>query len=79
MPYSEDEDDMYFSDYLLCDIIKKIVDFTENICGANSIILYSVPYAIKFYERNGFEPFKEYMVSSDDSYLNECEPMWLQL
>lgn len=79
IPYSKDEDDICFSDYLLCLIIKEIVDFTENICGANSIILYSVPYAINFYERNGFELFREYMLSSDDNYLNGCEPMWLQL
>jgi hypothetical protein len=77
--YSEDDEDYLLSDSLLCIVIKEIINITENICGANNIILYSVPYAINFYERNGFEPFKEYMISSDDMYLNGCLPMLLKL
>lgn len=79
MQYSKDDDEYLLSDNLLCSVIKEIIGITENICGASNIILYSVPYTIEFYKRNGFEPFREYMISSDDMYLNGCLPMLLKL
>lgn len=80
MKFSEqDEDDDMFSDQILCEIINKIVEITELHISARSIILYSVPKAKNFYLRNGFEPFSEYMISSDDLYLKDCIPMWFKL
>ena len=73
------EDDDMFSDQILCEIISKIVGITEAYISARSIILYSVPKAKSFYERNGFEAFVEYMLSSDDMYIKDCIPMWFQL
>lgn len=76
--FQDDEEDM-FSDQILCEIIYKIVEITEKYISATSIILYSVPKAVNFYKRNGFELFEEYMVSNDDMYLKDCVPMWFQL
>ena len=53
MQYSEDIEDGSFSDILFSDVIGFIYDFTENYCGADKIILYSVPDAKSFYIRNG--------------------------
>lgn len=78
IPYSDDDDDT-FATHLLCFIIKEITKITEETCGASSIILYSVPYAKKFYSDIGFEPFEEYMVSNADMYLKGCRPMWFKL
>ena len=75
----DDEDDMLFSDHILCEIIYKIVEITEKYISATSIILYSVPNAVSFYKRNGFELFEEYMVTSNELYLKDCIPMWFQL
>ena len=79
MQYSKDDKDYFLSDSLLSIVIKEIINITENVCGANNIILYSVPYTIDFYERNGFEPFKEYMISNDDMFLDGCLPMLIRL
>lgn len=76
---NENEDDDMFSDHILCEIISKIVGITEKYISARSILLYSVPKAKNFYERNGFEAFEEYMLSNDDIYLKDCIPMWFQL
>ena len=35
-------------------MISKIYEFTEEICGADKVILYAVPKARNFYEKNGF-------------------------
>lgn len=68
MLYEKDNDEK-FSEILFSKIIKDIYNITENYCGASHIILYSVPYAIKFYKDIGFEDFEEYMISNDDKYL----------
>ena len=53
--------------------------FTDTYCGANKIILYSVPDAVKFYERSGFKPFENYMLQSNERYLEGCIPMYFDL
>lgn len=79
MPYSEDIEDGSFSDILFSDVIGFIYDFTENYCGADKIILYSVPDAKSFYIRNGFTEFMEYMLKSESWFLDGCVPMYLDL
>lgn len=79
MQFTKDIEDGVLSDYLLCSIIKDINIFTEKLCGAGHITLYSVKDAETFYERNGFENFKKYMKQNDDRYLDGCIPMFFKL
>lgn len=65
-----------FSKLLLDTIICEIIaDFTENICGANRVILYSVPDAVDFYKRSGFIDFHQSFITDDSYYLSECIPL----
>lgn len=78
IPFSQD-DDFTLSDYIFCSVISKIYDFTENECGADKIILYSVPKAENFYRKNGFIRFHEFMLKSESMFLNGCIPMYMDL
>lgn len=76
---SKEDKDFTLSDLAFCKIIEEINNFSSNVCGAENIILYSVPKAVNFYKRNGFTNFEDYMIKNDERYLRGCEPMWLRL
>ena len=76
---SEDADEGNLSDMLFSDIISYIYDFTDNQCGADKIILYSVPNAKNFYQRNGFCEFQEFMKPSTSWFTDGCIPMYMDL
>lgn len=77
--FSDEIDDGCLSNMILYEIINDIMDFTDNYCGADKIILYSTPQAIEFYEKCGFQKFTEFMVKSEDLYLDGCVPMYMDL
>ena len=52
-----------------------IPDFTDNICGASRIILYSTPEAVGFYKSSGFEEFFKDFLINNSSYLEGCTPL----
>ena len=79
LPYSEDADEGNLSDMLFSDVISYIYDFTDNQCGADKIILYSVPDARSFYIRNGFCEFREFMKPSESWFTDDCEPMYMDM
>ena len=59
--------------------IDDIADIAQNVVGAQVAILYSVPSASTFYERNGFEPFHSSMTQDKDPFLEDCLPMYMIL
>ncbi len=79
MKHYPEEDHFYFSDQVLCDLIRICYNISENTIGAEYIILYAVPDAVKFYTRNGFKEFSEFMVPDNTRFLNECIPMYMRL
>lgn len=76
--YSPD-DNLTLSDYIFCNVISRIYDFTENECGADKVILYSVPKAENFYIKNGFIRFQDFMLKSESMFLDGCIPMYMDL
>lgn len=52
-----------------------IRDFTDNICGASRIILYSAPSAVGFYKNASFIDFNEDFVTDGSNYLEGCIPL----
>lgn len=79
LPYSAEKEDGTFSDYIFRFVISKIYEFTEEICGADKVILYAVPKAKNFYEKNGFTVFPPFMLQSESRFLEGCIPMYLDL
>lgn len=78
IPFSQD-DSFTLSDYIFCNVISRVYDFTEKECGADKIILYSVPRAENFYIKNGFIRFQEFMLKSESMFLDGCIPMYMDL
>lgn len=79
IPYSTNREDGNLSDTLFDNVIGYIYSFTDNCCGADKVILYSVPNAENFYKRNGFKRFENFMLQSTSLFLDGCVPMYLSL
>lgn len=77
--FDETDEHFYFSDMLFAEILQKCREITEEYIGAEYVILYSVPTAKHFYERNFFKDYSEFMQSDHYQYLNDCVPMYMQL
>lgn len=75
----KENENLTYGDVFLANVISSIADFTDNICGGECIVLYSVPEAEHFYKRNYFQNLKSFM-SPDQSIVNEdCVPMFYML
>ncbi len=79
LPQDRKEKHYYFSDRVLCELIRCCNDITERIIGAEYIVLYSVPEAVSFYRRNGFKEYDKFMNSDNIRFLEGCTPMYLVL
>lgn len=75
--YSDDKEDGCLSNIILDHIIGTIFDFTDNVCGANFITLYSTEEGYEFYKRNGFGDFIEMAMKSNDRFTEGCYPMYM--
>lgn len=77
--YDDMDEHFYFSDMVLCEVLKKCRYISDEIVGAKYIILYSVEDAVHFYERNLFKTYTEFMSQDKIRYLNGCIPMYMEL
>lgn len=68
----------YISDYMLCSVVDRIVGICRNSCAVQYIMLFSTYDAIRFYKRNKFKEFNQFM-KNNDSYIEYCQPMYLPL
>ena len=73
------DEDFNFSDLMLCEIMKRLLEISENVISFDYILLYSVPDAVSFYERNGFSKFDEFMEKDSYIYIDGCVPMFFVL
>lgn len=77
--YDETDEHFYFSDKVFCELLKICRDISQDVIGARYIVLYSVPDAVRFYKRNMFEIYTEYMSKDKTTFLNDCVPMFMEL
>jgi len=79
LPYAKDPSEGNLSDSIFSFIASQVEDFTEKQCGAEHIVLYSLPSAKNFYLRNGCRTFTELMQPNGDMFLEGCIPMFFIL
>ena len=80
MPYSESSSKYEtLSSVLFTKYIFDIKEIANKICGAEKIILYSVPNAFNFYKNARFKKFQKYMNKDESSRLDGCIPMFFSL
>ena len=75
IPYDDSDADYKVSDHIFCKIIERLEIISESTLYFECIILYSVPGAVSFYKRNGFEDFSDYMAPDKYRYIEGCTPM----
>lgn len=73
------DEDFNFSDLMLCEVMKKLIEISEESISFDYVLLYSVPDAVKFYKRNGFYEFTEFMEKDSYHYIEKCVPMFFKL
>lgn len=59
--------------------LMEVVDGITDVCGASHVVLYSVPDAVKFYERNGFRKFVTLMTQPSNHEIDGCVAMFINL
>ena len=64
---------------MLCEVLKKLIEISEEAISFDYILLYSVPEAVNFYRRNGFYEFTEFMKKDSYNYIDGCIPMFFTL
>lgn len=79
MPYSSDKADGCISNFILSSVIADCMDFTDNICGADIIILYSTNEGYDFYSKSGFIDFPDSSIRNEKSDLDGCIPMYRRI
>ena len=79
LPYSPEKEKLSLSDVMFDYMISYMFDLSHTKIGAAKIVLYSVPQAINFYKRHGFRKFGSTMYGDEGYYVDNCEPMYLDL
>ena len=81
MPYYEDmgEDHCYLSDLIMSSVISHIRTIDEEYALVDYIVLYADKNAERYYERNGFGHYSEYMIKENKMETNENIPMYMAL
>ena len=89
--YRPDVAHLYLSDMMIQDVISLLANIATQTVAAKYLIAYSLPTAEKFYRRNGFKAFSEYIstipstdkvkkaVADESQFIQECVPMFLEI
>ena len=76
-PYPDEH--YYFSDDIMGEIVKHCRKISESMALANYIVLYADIKAHRYYERNGFLDFKEFMIKENNQEINKNIPMYMRI
>lgn len=69
----------YFSDKILCEIIQKCRTIAEEYATAKYIFLYADNKARRFYERNFFSDFAQFMEKEYNMEICKNNPMYIEI
>ena len=76
---SLDPDEGCLSTVIFYEVMRQIFDFTDNICGANFVFLYSTPEGEPFYRKCGFNDFPINVWKNNSRYLDGCTPLYFKM
>jgi hypothetical protein len=69
----------YLSDDIMAHVIKRCFEISENYLLVDYILLYADKKAYRFYERNCFLNFENYMEKENNMEINKNIPMYMKL
>lgn len=67
------------SHYILSYMLDTMREYSHTVIGASKVVLYSVPTAVRFYQRCDFKEFGETMYGDKGYFVTECIPMYFDL
>ena len=67
------------SSIIFYELLSYISYLTDEVIGANKIILYATPNAVPFYTKCGFGVFEENMLQNQDRFLDGCTAMYIDI
>lgn len=77
---SDDPDEhYYFSDEIMGEIVRHCRKISDTKALAQYIVLYADVKAYRYYERNGFLDFNEFMVKENNQEINKNIPMFMKI
>ena len=68
-----------FADQIMGEVVKKCYAVAESEIAVRYILLYADENAIRFYQRNYFGDFTEYMEREHNMEIDANTPMYLEL
>lgn len=75
----EPDDNYYFADRVLGEVISLCRDISENYLLIKYIVLYANKDTVFFYRRNHFEFVNEYMIQENNQEIKKNIFMWMNL
>lgn len=78
LPYKKNAK-LTLSHYILIYMLKMMRDLSHNSVGAAKVVLYSVPEAVRFYQRCNFKEFGDTMYGDKGTFVDGCVPMYFDL
>lgn len=69
----------YFSDEIMGEVVRHCRNISETKALAQFIVLYADVKAYRYYERNSFSDFNEFMVKENNQEINENIPMFMKI
>lgn len=73
------DDHYYFSDDVMGTFIRHCQNIAEKKAVAHYIVLYADKKARRFYERNLFEDFSQFMVKEQNMEIEANDPMYMKI
>ena len=75
----EPSEHFYFADKIMCDVVLKCRSINDNEITARYILLYADKKALRFYQRNSFGDFSDYMEREHNMETDANIPMYMEL
>lgn len=77
--YQNRDEHYYFSDDIMGTILEHCRNISEEGALARYIVLYADKDAYRYYERNGFQDYSEFMIKENNQEIMKNIPMYMQL
>ena len=75
---SDPSDHYYFSDEIISTAVKLGYEIIEKYAMIDYVVVYADKKAYRYYQRNGFHDFENFMVKENNMEIRENIPMYLE-
>ncbi len=73
------DEHLYFSDMIMAEVLKHCRDVDSSKMLIDYVILYAAKSKLRFYERNLFKSFNDFMIPDKNMEVNNSIPMYMAI